>query len=326
MEKKVSMIDTSAISTVLKRGFEAAEIPCVVAAAATIDGPIFAAAFGKRNLDTNAEMTTDTIIQIASMTKAVAGACAMQLVERGQLELDSPISTVLPDLSEVQVLDGFDSQGEPKLRAPKRPITLRDLLTHTSGFTYGALNASIDRYVKKLGIPTPDSRLNASLKVPLAFDPGAKWEYGIGIDWAGKAVEAVSGLTLGQYMKRNVLDPLGMNDTGFMVSESQRQRLATVYQRTFEGLKPINRDPPPNAEFESGGGGLYSTIQDYLKFIQMLLHNGSFAGQQVLRPETVALMGKNSIGNVTVRALRAVSPEGTNPMEFIEGMKWACRS
>ena len=124
--------DTAVISEVLRRGFEGAELPCVVAAAATTDGPIFATALGKRSLETNAEMTTDTIIQIASMTKAIAGTCAMQLVEQGKLVLDDPISTVLPNLAKIQVLDGFSSDGEPKLRPPKRPVTLRHLLTHTS--------------------------------------------------------------------------------------------------------------------------------------------------------------------------------------------------
>jgi methyl acetate hydrolase len=229
---------------------------------------------------------------------------------------------VLPELANIEVLDGFDSSGKAKLRAPKRPVTLRHLLTHTSGFSYSALNANIDRYQKEHGIPPFESRMNASLKIPLAFDPGEQWEYGIGIDWAGKAVEAVSGMRLGQYMKRHVLDPLGMKDTGFAVTEAQRHRLASVYLRSPRGLQPIDRETPPNAEFESGGGGLYSTIEDYLKFAQMILHNGAFEGRQILRPETVALMRQNSIGNVRVRALRAISPEGTNPVEFIEGMKW----
>src|SRR5437764_1307405 len=168
------------VSDVLKQGVEAGAVPGVVAAAATVNGPLMAAAFGKRDLATGAPMTTDTVIRIASMTKAVAGTCAMQFVEQGLLELDSPISSVLPELASIQVLDGFDSAGKAKLRAPTRPVTLRHLLTHTSGFAYSALNANIDRYQKQYGIPPFESRLNASLRIPLAFDPGEQWEYGIG--------------------------------------------------------------------------------------------------------------------------------------------------
>ena len=173
---------------------------------------------------------------IASWTKAVTGACAMQLVEREKLSLDAPIKEVLPELGKVRVLEGFDDKGEPKLRAPRRDITLRHLLTHTAGFGYNMWSSDIVRYMEKTGTPGTHSGMNAALTTPLLFDPGERWEYGISTDWVGKAVEATAGMRLGRYMKENVLDPLGMNDTAFRIGAAQRQRLARVHRRTPDGL------------------------------------------------------------------------------------------
>ena len=208
------MVDTTSIAAPLRRAAELGDIPGVAAAAATRDGVIFEGAFGTRDLATGAPMTPDTVVWIASMTKAITGACAMQLVEQGKLALDGEIAAVLPELGRVQVLDGFDAAGQPRLRAPKRPITLRHLLTHTSGFTYDIWNADMGRHMEAAGIPGIISCQNAALTTPLVFDPGEKWEYGISIDWAGKAIEAISGQTLAAYMTDHVLAPLGMADTG----------------------------------------------------------------------------------------------------------------
>jgi CubicO group peptidase (beta-lactamase class C family) len=316
-------IDTTAISNLLHRATDAGDVPGVVAAVATMDGPVFEAASGKRSLAGDAPMTTDTIVRIASMTKAITGACAMQLVEQGKLDLDSPIGAVVPELVDVKVLEGYDAAGKPKLRAPKRPLTLRHLLTHTSGHVYDTWNADITRYRKYAGLPGTDSGLNAALSIPLMFDPGERWEYGIGIDWAGKAVEAASGMKLGRYMKQHIFDPLGMVDSGFQLNDAQQPRRAALHLRGADGLEVVEREPPKNPEYEAGGGGLFSTVGDYLKFAQMMLHKGRFNGAQILKPETVALMSRNAMGDTNVRALKTAIPQRSNDVDFIDGMKWS---
>jgi methyl acetate hydrolase len=316
------MAKTEQISSVLRQPAEAGDIPGVVAAAANEGGVIFEGAFGKRDLATGAPMTTDTVVWVASMTKAVTGACAMQLVEQGKLSLDGDIAKTLPELGRVQVLEGFGSDGKPRLRAPKRGITLRDLLTHTAGYAYEMWNPDILRYMETTGTPGIISCQNAALTLPLVSDPGAKWEYGISIDWAGKAVEAISGQTLGRYMQDNLLAPLGMADTGFKIGDAQRRRLAKIHSRTPDGLVSTDTEIPQSPEFEMGGGGLYATVGDYLKFAQMIMHGGTLNGVQVLRPETVATMSRNAMGDLVCKPMKTAVPWATNDVDFIAGMKW----
>jgi methyl acetate hydrolase len=319
------MANLAPISELLKRATEAGDVPGVAAGVATSDGVIFEAAHGQRDL-AGTPMTKDAIFRIASMTKAVTGACAMQMVEQGKLDLDSPIARVLPELAEPKVLEGYEA-GKPKLRPAKRPITLRHLLTHTSGHVYETWNPKLAEYRQVSGTPSNGSGLLVSLNSPLLFDPGERWEYSIGIDWAGRAVEEASGLKLADYMTRNLLAPLGMLDTSFRINDHQKQRLVQLYMRGNDGLKPFERNPPPNAEFDAGGGGLYSTIPDYLKFTQMILNRGKLGGVQVLKPETIVLMSQNAMGDVDVVKLPASPqlPTGggmSNEVNFIDGKKW----
>ena len=316
------MTNTTGIAEPLRRAAEAGDVPGVVAAVATADGVLYQGAFGTRDLATGAPMTTDTVVWIASMTKAITAACAMQLVERDKLSLDGDIAGVLPDLGRVQVLEGFDADGKPRLRAPRRNITLRHLLTHTAGYAYDMWNANIARYLEATGTPGIISCQNAALTLPLVSDPGEKWEYGISIDWAGKAVEAVSGQTLAQFMQHNILDPLGMTDTGFKIAEAQRGRLAKIHARTPDGLISTDTELPPEPEFHMGGGGLYSTVGDYLKFARMILHNGTLDGRRVLRPETVATMSGNAMGELVCNPMKSVAPAASNDVDFLAGMKW----
>ncbi|HTW69305.1 MAG TPA: serine hydrolase domain-containing protein [Acetobacteraceae bacterium] len=316
------MADTSSIAAPLRRAAEAGDIPGVVAAAATRDGVVFEDGFGVRDVGSGAPMTADTVVWIASMTKAITGACAMQLVEQGRLSLDGDIAAVLPELGRVQVLEGFDADDKPRLRAPKRGITLRHLLTHTSGYTYDIWNPDTGRHMEAAGIPGIISCQNAALTIPLAFDPGEKWEYGISIDWAGKAVEAVSGQTLAAYMAENVFAPLGMNDTAFRIGESQRERLAKIHARTPDGIVATDTELPQDPEFHMGGGGLYATVGDYLKFTQMILHGGRFNGVQVLRPETVTAMSQNAMGGLVCNAMKTAAPGLSHDVDFLAGMKW----
>src|SRR6266478_7477740 len=282
------------IDKLFTQATESKAMPGIVAVAATDKGTLYEGAFGKRELGKDAPMTVDSVVWIASMTKAITGTAAMQLVERGKLSLERPASDVVPALASAKVLEGFDAAGTPRLRAPKRPITLQHLLTHTAGFAYEIWRPEIAQYEKVTGTPGIISCKNSALTTPLMFDPGDRWEYGISIDWAGKMVEAVSGTRLEQYFRENIFGPLGMGDTSFQISPSQRARLASVHQRDEKGaLAPIQFEIPQEPEFFMGGGGLYGTARDYLAFTQMIMQGGRFRGAQVLRPETVALMSQN---------------------------------
>jgi methyl acetate hydrolase len=316
------MANTQTIADLLRRATEAGDVPGVVVAAGTAEGQIFAGASGVRDTALGAPMTTDTVVWIASMTKAVTAACAMQLVEQNRLSLDAPIATVLPQLGNVQVLQGFAANGSPQLRPARRPITLRHLLTHTAGFVYDIWNPEMIRYLETTGTPGIISCADAALSIPLVFDPGERWDYGIGIDWAGKAVEAVSGQRLGQYMQQNLLQPLGMTDTAFKIGAAQRQRLAKVHNRTPDGFVATDMELPQEPEFEMGGGGLYSTVGDYLRFTRMVLNGGTLDGTRVLARETVAAMSANAMGDLACRPLKTAAPPLSNDVDFIDGMQW----
>src|SRR5450432_4677437 len=177
------------IDQVLRQKSDAREIPGVVAVAATSKEVTYQGAFGKRDLSKDDAMTTDSVFWIASMTKAITAAGAMQLVEQGRLALEAPIGNLLPDLAAPQVLEGFDANGEPKLRPARNPITLRHLMTHTAGFAYNMWNGDMVQYMEKTGTPAVSSGKNAALKTPLASDPGTRWEYGINIDFVGRSEE-----------------------------------------------------------------------------------------------------------------------------------------
>ena len=307
--------------SLLRKAVEAGDVPGVVAMATDGKQTTYAGGFGKRTLGQPADMSLDTVVWIASMTKAITGMAAMQLVEQGKLDLDSPASKWLPALGKRQVLEGFDKDGQPKLRQPKRPITLRHLLTHTAGFAYEIWDGSIIQYQQAKGLPGVTTCENAALETPLLFDPGDRWDYGINIDWSGKMVEAVSGKKLGAYFKDHIFGPLGMSDTAFKITPAMRQRLAKIHQRGDDGsLQPLDLEIPQEPEFEMGGGGLYSTAGDYLKFVQLFLNRGKANGKQILMPETVALMSKNAMGKSKVVMLKPAIPPLSNDAEFFPGM------
>jgi methyl acetate hydrolase len=319
------MTALSDIDRVLRRGVEAGDVAGVVALAATDHGLRYQGAFGRRAIAAGAAMTPDTVFRIASMTKAVTSVAAMQLVEHGRLALDAPIGGVLPELAAPLVLTGFDAAGKPRLRPARQPITLRHLLTHTAGFGYEMLNSELIRYYTVTKTPSPSTGKLAGLRVPLLFDPGEKWQYGINIDWVGRAIEAASGKPLDRYFQEHIFALLGMADTGFVLSPEQRTRLSSIHQRQADGgLAPITLDvPPSNPEFWSGGGALYSTGPDYLRFLQMLLGGGCLDGAQLLRPETVAEIGRNQVGDLAAGVMRTVMPERTN--DFVLFPEGTCR-
>ena len=314
------------IDAVLRRAVEAREVPGVVAMAASDRGPVYDGAFGVRDLGDGPGMTLDTVFRIFSMTKAITCVAALQLVEEGKLSLDAPVPDIgEPALAAPQVLDGFDAAGLPRLRPAKRTITLKHLMTHTAGFTYEYWNADTLRYVETTGTPRVMSGRVAALRRPLAFDPGERWEYGINIDWIGRIIEAVSGQSLDAYLHDRIFGPLGMEDTGFVPTPEQYARQASMHQRQADGsLAPQPLPPPSTPEFYAGGGGLRSTARNYLSFLQMLLHGGSLDGARLLRPETVALMGENQIGDLPAGILKTCAPELSNDVDFFPGaeVRW----
>ena len=266
--------DSGEIDAVLKARVAAGEVPGVVAMAATENSVIYQGAFGVRRLDAAARMSTDTVFRIASMVKLLTSVAALQLVERGKLKLDEPAARSIRRSGPPMVLDGFDAQGAPQLRAARKPITLRNLLTHTSGFSYLLWDANVVRYIKA-------ARNDPALpRTPLMFDPDTRWAYGGSLDRVGRLVEIASGETIDRYFRDHILGPLGMNDTAFSITEKQRAREASLHVRQADGTlvpKPLEKQTVPKVF--SGGGGIYSTAPDYLTLLRALLNGGSLPAQ-----------------------------------------------
>jgi CubicO group peptidase (beta-lactamase class C family) len=312
------------VDSTLRAATSAGEVPGVVALAATDSGILYEGIFGKRRLGDGPAMTRDTVFRVASMVKVITSVAALQLVEQNKLSLDAPVPDIEPAIGAPQVLDGFDAKGLPQLRPAKRPITLRHLLTHTSGFAYRLWDAKAVQYAKSLEL-LPKAQRKLAPPTPLMFDPGTHWQYGTSIDWVGRIVEAISGETLDVYFRKHILDPLGMNDTAFVLKPQQRQREASVHQRGPNGAltaEPMEQNSP--RQTFSGGGGIYSTAPDYLTLIRALLAGGALDGARILQPETVALMGQNQIGEIDVGVLKTTVPALSNDVDLCPGVsrKW----
>lgn len=305
------------IDATLREGIARHKIPCVTAMVASPDQVLYAGAFGKRDAASGIDVTPDSIFAIASMTKAITSTAAMQLVERGKVTLEESVSKHLPELARLDVLEGFDESGKPKLRPARKPVTLRHLLTHTSGFAYDTWDESMLKY----GMLHPVPPGTVAPLTPLIFEPGTRWQYGTGLDWTGKLVEAVSGQTLEAYFQANILEPLGMKDTKFSVPEEKFSRLASVYQRQGSGeLKQNPRSLPAPPQAFNGGGGLYSTAGDYVRFMQMILRKGRGNGNvRVLEAKTVELMSSNQTGNIAAGRLKTYRPDRSANVDFHPG-------
>ena len=296
-------------------------VPGVVAMVTDRERNIYAGAAGLRRLDGDTAMTTDTVFAMFSTTKAITATAALQLVEEGRLDLDAPAQRHVPEIGELQVIDGFDEAGEPRLRAPKRDITTRMLLLHTAGFGYDFFNATYHRLAEEKGQPSVVTATRASLMTPLLFDPGDDWEYGSNIDWAGLVVEAITGRRLGEVFAERIFEPLGMTDTTFAITDALRARRAGMHARNADGtLTPIDFEPTPEPEVDMGGHGLYGTVGDYMKFIRMWLDDGAGPRGPVLQPETVRMAAQNHLGEKKIRMLPGVVPQLANDAEFFPGL------
>jgi CubicO group peptidase (beta-lactamase class C family) len=298
-----------AIEAALQRGVSMGDVAGVVAIAATPKGIVFEGAFGKGNVTTGASMTADTVFWLLSMTKAFTATACMQLIEQGRVSLDDDAAKYMSELASPQILDDFAADGTPRLRPAKRAIKVRHLLTHTSGYTYSIWSEALTRYEKATGMPDIATCKNAAFTAPLEFEPGERWEYGISMDWVGKLVETVSDQSLEIYFRENIFAPLDMKDSGFLIGSEQKKRVATFHNRRADGgLEPAPFEMPQRPEFFMGGGGAFSTPRNYIAFLQALLNGGSVRGARILRPETVAMMMQNQIGELNVHEMRSAQP------------------
>jgi CubicO group peptidase (beta-lactamase class C family) len=262
--------------------------------------------FGARDPVTKAPMTADTIFRIYSMSKPITSVAAMMLVEEGKLSLEEPLSKYIPLFANVKV--GVEKKGEDgkptlDLVAPRRPIFIQDLMRHTSGITYGFFGEGVvksmyvDAHVFSGDFDNAEFAERIA-KLPLAYQPGTTWDYSHSTDILGRVVEIVSGKSLYQFEKERILDPLGMKDTGFYVTDKAKQALVA---EPFPNDRKIGNDAEMNdprvpQKWESGGGGMVSTITDYARFTQMLLNGGALDGKRYLSPKTIAFMGANHVG------------------------------
>jgi methyl acetate hydrolase len=301
-------------------------VPGVVAMVTDRQRNIYEGAAGKRRLDRDADMTTDTVFAIFSTTKAITGTAALQLVEEGKLDLDAPAKNYAPDIGKLQVIEGFSESGEPRLRAPKRDITTRMLMLHTAGMGYDFFNESYNRLAQEKGQPSVITASKKALMTPLLFDPGDKWEYGSNLDWCGQVIEGIAGKRLGEVFKTRIFEPLGMRDTTFELTDALRQRAAGMHARNADGsLTPMDFELPSQPEVHMGGHGLYSTVGDYMRFIRMWLNDGAGEHGRVLKAETVRMAEKNHLGDKKVTMLPGVIPSLSNDAEFFPGLSksWA---
>jgi len=301
-------------------------VPGVVAVVTDRDRDVYVGAEGVRCIDGDRTMTPDTVCAIFSTTKAIVGTVCLQLVEEGKLDLDAPAKRYAPAIGELQVIDGFDHDGSPQLRAPKRDITTRMLLLHTAGFGYDFFNETYNRLAQEHGQPSVITASHASINTPLLFDPGERWEYGSSIDWAGQVVEGITGQRLGEAMQQRILEPLGMMSTSFTLTDEMRDRLAKIHQREDDGsLTPLDLVLEQNPEVHMGGHGLYSTALDYSKFVRMWLNDGVGPDGPILKRETVEMAVQNGLGEMKIKPLPGVIPALSNEAEFFPGMpkSWA---
>jgi CubicO group peptidase (beta-lactamase class C family) len=304
----------------LQAAVASGRIAGAVAAVADRDGVTYTREAGVRQAGEPAAMTQDTIFWLASMTKAIVSVAALREVEAGRLSLDGDLSGFLPEFADLKVLEGFGEDGAPRLRPARRAPTLRDLLTHTSGFGYAFLSEDLTRWHAATGAADPNGGTRAAHVLPLLHDPGEAWSYGIGVDWAGLAVEAASGQRLDAYLAEHILGPLGMTDTGFAPVDPTRR--ATAHLRVEGTLFPAPTPPGgTEAEVLSGGGGLHGTAPDYLRFLRMLLNGGALDGARILKAETVRALSEVQTGALRAGAFKTANGVLTTDFDLYPDMQ-----
>ncbi|MHA6615995.1 serine hydrolase domain-containing protein [Pseudonocardia sp. DLS-67] len=319
-----SSIDGSAIDRVLQDAVDAGAVPHVAAIAADRDGVVYEGGAGLRVVGESSDrVTTSTQFRIMSMTKMVCTAAALQQIERGDLEMEAPVDAYLPEFADVQVLEGFDGD-RPKLRPAGGRATVRQLITHTAGLGYWFWNADLVRYQDVTGLPNVVVGSADAFRAPMVADPGARFEYGINIDWLGKVVEAVAGQTLDVVIKDGITGPLGMDDTMFRLDAARLENCVTLHLKGADGSwasagELLNQNP----DWWAGGHGLYSTPRDYIRFEQALLRGGELDGVRILAGDTVDAVFSNQIGDLDFPAeIPTADPPTTDALRVGPGWKW----
>jgi CubicO group peptidase (beta-lactamase class C family) len=307
-EVQLSAEKLEELKPALQKLVDGGKIPGGVVLVARHGKIAYLTSFGYRDLATKTPMTEDTIFAIASMTKPIACTAVMMLLEQGKLGLDDSVDKYLPELKNLRVLGAAkdDTETDVATIPAKRSITVRDLLSHTSGFTYGdiptndrRLSLSYERAgVDSKELKTVAEQVTRLAKVPLAHQPGEGWTYGLSHDVLGRVIEIVSGQSLDQFLHERIFTPLDMVDTAFFVPAAKRDRVATIY-RAVGGTLTARPKRFGSETFFSGGGGLFSTTRDYSRFAQMLQNGGELDGHRIVKPETIAMMTTNQIGKLT---------------------------
>jgi methyl acetate hydrolase len=301
---------------------ESGGAPGVVAMVTDRRSNIYEGTAGVREMGKTEPIATDSVFAIFSCTKALTGTALMQLVEEGLVTLDDPARDYVPDIAEIQVLDGFDSNGQPKLRAPKSDITINQLMLHTAGFGYEFFSHDDLAFRTARETASVVSSTYDGIKSVLLHDPGERWMYGVNLDWVGKIVEAVRGKRLGQVMQERIFNPLGMTDSAFTLTPAMRSRLASLHTRAEDGqLAPWDLVLPQPPEMDMGGHGLYGTVPDYMKFIRMILNDGAGPDGRVLNKETVEKMSRNGLVGLQSGGWTTSMPALSNSGEFFPGLK-----
>ena len=292
------------IDSALKQLVDEGKIAGVSALIFEDDKEVYYNAFGYADREAGVPMDRNTLVRIFSMTKPVTGTALMQLYEQGKFQLDDPLSKYAPEFSNMKVFAGVDASGKPKFESLKRPITIRDLTRHTAGFA-GPDHPQLGEMVKKADVMNKENTLEQMAKklaaLPLAFHPGEKWAYGVSVDVQAFLVERLSGKQFDQYIKENILDPLGMKDTRYVPGDLKR--LAAVYRAGENGK--LQRIPDEEANsfnskewpLKPGGYGLTSSLDDYMRFAQMLVHEGRLDSVRILKEETVKLMATSHLSD-----------------------------
>jgi methyl acetate hydrolase len=309
----------SELNTVIDDAVSKQHAPFLVAMTGNTDGITWSGAAGERSPGKAA--TTDTVFRIFSMTKAVGSMAAMILMDRGQLSADATVESIVPEFAELKLLEGFGADG-PKLRAPRVKATVRHLATHTSGLTYEFWNTDMPRYMEATGALTILSGLTTSMNYPLLFEPGTRWDYGIGIDWLGRVVEKIDGRRIDRFCREEIFEPLRMPDTAFEVEPHMAARLASVSIRGEDGtFGDFALAPPSNPEFYGMGHALYSTAPDYMRFLRMVLNKGTLDGARIVSEAGLASMLANQIGSTPIPCLKTAAPPITADAEFFPGKR-----
>ena len=263
-------------------------------------------AFGVADREANRPMQRDTLVRIYSMTKPVTGVALMRLYDQGKFELDDPVAKYAPEFANLKVYAGTDAAGKPQFEAPRRAVTIRDLMRHTAGFSSGDNDSSPVGEMLRAAHPAALDNTLAQMAqklgdVPLLYQPGTRWLYGPAVDVQAFLVERLSGEPYDEYLQKHIFGPLNMSDTRYVVPPENRERLATVYTRGDDGtFEPLTDDPvihvnETDTALKPGGWGLVSTLDDYMRFSRMLLNEGELDGVRILSAEAVRLMHANAM-------------------------------